>query len=237
MTRQARQARQCLKLWGIVSSVWAALLPPWPARAQEAPLPQVAHPSPPPSANTGSAGNEAATTTVQITAKQFDAFVELVGEARSVVWQHLVADPDLVPLAIAAAEARTDRRSSGKARTIVGFTIAGVGEAAGFVALLSAMGDTNNCGNDTPSYGSCGGIFGGHAAAIGLAIMAVATGVGLAIGIPGIISIAKQSDAENAAVDRYQGPQAPAPPPAYFPTQSTLPSVKSLKVPLLSFAF
>jgi hypothetical protein len=71
-----------------------------------------------------------------LTADQLDAFVELTGDAKPLVWQRLLADPGLVRYAAAAADARLERRASGKTMTIVGFTVLGVGAAAGYGLFL-----------------------------------------------------------------------------------------------------
>lgn len=227
--------RRRFRLWSVPSSILAAvLLLPVPVRAQTTPLPQMAPPSLP--ASDGILGSWAANAPIQITQPQLDAFAELIGEPRPVVLQRLAVDPGLVPLAIAAADARMARKSSGKTRTIVGFTLLGVGEAAGFAIILSTFGDTNNCTNNSYYDGSCGSNMGARYL-IALLVAAAASGVGLGIGIPGIISMARESEVETAAVDRYQNLRLSAPPPAYAPAQSASPSAKTLKVPLLSFSF
>ena len=61
---------------------------------------------------------------------QLDAFAALVGESTSSVAQRTAKDPSLVPLAAKAAEARMRRKHTGKALTIAGFTILGVGSVS-----------------------------------------------------------------------------------------------------------
>jgi len=169
-----------------------------------------------------------------LTAEQFDAFVQLIGEPKPVVWQHLQMDPGLVPLAATAADERMSRKSSGKIRTIVGFSIFGVGLAAGYLIMLSSFSDSVNC--DYSGSSSCGNDISGHLWTAVL-VWAASAGVGLGIGIPGIISMARQSEVETNAVDRYQYPHGMLPPQPYYPAQSVAPSVKAFKVPLLSIAF
>jgi hypothetical protein len=152
------------------------------------------------------------------------------------VWQRLQLDPGLVPLAAAAADARMSRKSSGKTRTIVGFSIFGVGLGAGYVIMLASIIGSADCNNGS-SYNSTCDNNAGSGVIAGLLVMVVATGVGLGIGIPGIVSMARQSEAETAAVDRYQYPFAPPAPTPYYPGQSALPSPRAFKVPLLSFSF
>ena len=166
-----------------------------------------------------------------ITAEQFNAFADLIGEPRPVVWQRLHLDPGLVPFAVAAADARMSRKSSGKIRTAIGFSIFGVGGITGYVIMLSGIGincgyNEDTCGNEVASR-----------MLLGLVIMAVSAGVGLGIGIPGIVSMVRQSSAETTAVERYQYPQVPMPPPSYWPGYSMTPAGHSLKVPLLAFSF
>jgi hypothetical protein len=181
----------------------------------------------------------------RISQAQFDSFAELIGEPKPLLWQRLQLDPGLVPLAAAAADARMSRKSSGKIRTIVGFSIFGVGIGTGYVILLASIVDASNC-NDSynNSYNSCNSGIGSGVIA-GLLVMAISAGVGLGIGIPGIVSMVRQSEAETAAVDRYQYPFAPSPPSLfpspspspYYPGQSALPPSRAIKVPLLSLAF
>jgi|SRR5450631_434424 len=143
-------------------------------------------------------------------------------------------DPGLVPLAAAAADARMSRKSSGKTRTIVGFSIFGVGLGAGYAIMFASILDGANCTN---SYNDACNNNVGSGVIVGLVVMAISAGVGFGIGIPGIVSMARQSEAETAVVDRYQYPLAPQPPAPYYPGQSALPSSRTFKVPLLSLSF
>ncbi len=195
----------------------ATLATPAVTRAQGQPAPSIA---PPASA---------------LTRLQVDAFAELLGEPKDVVWRRLLADPGLVPLAAAAAETRMERKSSGKTMTIVGFTILGVGLVAGYLIVLSGISDGINCGYDSSCSQSNDGRI-----TTGFAVGLVSTGVGLAIGIPGIVRMAKQTEVETEAVDRYQYTgtgQQPIFPPGY---SSALPGGargKALNLSLLSFKF
>ena len=174
-----------------------------------------------------------------LTPTQLEAFVQLIGEPMPVVWQHLVADPGLVPLAAAAADTRTERKSSGKTMTIAGFTILGVGAITGYVIVLLALRDdlnqcaygSDSCGNGNSSDGQI---------KLGVALALVSTGVGLALGIPGIIRMAKQTEVETAAVDRYQFPgwgRPPVNPPWQSSAGPAAVRSKPLSLSLLSFTF
>jgi len=123
-----------------------------------------------------------------------EVFAKLVGEPVAEVAQRLSMNPSIVPFAVVAAEVRRERRGSGKVLTIVGFGILGVGTAAGVTVFLSSL--TANCTND-----GCTGSDGRFR--LGLLIVALSQGVGLALGIPGIVRMASQSDAENEAAARY----------------------------------
>jgi hypothetical protein len=169
-----------------------------------------------------------------ITAAQLTAFAELIGEPKPVVWQRLHDDPGFVPLAAAAADARMERRSSGKALTIAGFTILGVGVVTGYVIMYSGLLSGTDC-----SYGnSCGPntdrILGGLTVAI------LSIGVGTAIGVPGIFRMTKQSDVETQASERYQA-WGTGQPLVYPGSYSQAPSMRSpgrrLDLSLLSFRF
>ncbi len=168
-----------------------------------------------------------------MTAEQFFYFSELVGEPRPVVWQRLQADPTLVPLAVAAADARRERRSSGKTRMAVGFSIFGVGGITGYVVMLSAL--ATECDYDY-DYGtrSCGDRM-GNRFLLGALIVVASAGLGLGVGIPGIVGMARRSEAETAAVDRYQYPRTLMP-SHYARVGSAVPGF-ALKLPLLSLCF
>jgi hypothetical protein len=170
----------------------------------------------------------------RISQAQFESFAELIGEPRPLVWQRLQLDPGLVPLAAAAADARMSRKSSGKTRTIVGFSIFGVGLGVGYAIFLASIFDGANCTN---SYSDTCGNNVGSGAVAGILVMVVSSAVGLGIGIPGIISMARQSEAETAAADRYQYPFAPPPPAPYYPGHSAMPPSRAVKLPLLSLSF
>jgi hypothetical protein len=169
----------------------------------------------------------------RISSEQFSAFAELIGEPRPLVWQRLQLDPGLVPFAVAAADARLGRKSSGKVRTAVGFSIFGVGFIAGYIIMLSAVASAD-CAYD--GTGRCGDDV-GSGVLMGALVMAASAGLGLGIGIPGIISMVRQGEAETAAADRYQFPHMPAPPPAYSWGSPGRSSGHGLKVRLLSLAF
>jgi hypothetical protein len=166
-----------------------------------------------------------------ITRQQLDSFAELLGEPRPVVWQRLQLDPGLVPFAAAAADERMSRKSTGKIMTITGFSILGVGVIGGYVIMLSSIADTG-CTYD----GSCSNDM-GRRLMTGLVVILASTGVGLGIGIPGIVKMARQSEIETDAVDRYHYPGSMGAPMPYAPAQSALSPAKAWKLPLLAFTF
>ena len=150
------------------------------------------------------------------------------------MWQRLLADPGLIPYAAAAADARLERRVSGKTMTIVGFTILGVGAGAGYGLLFWGLAKGMDCGPEATCHPSESLMLGGAA----LMIASIATGC--AIGIPGIIRMVRPSDAENEASGRYQTPGLP-PMPAYpaphsQTSQLRLPA-RQLSAPILSVTF
>ncbi len=147
-----------------------------------------------------------------LTAEQLDAFVELTGDPKPLVWQRLLADPGLVPYAAAAGDARLERRSSGKTMTIVGFTVLGVGVGSGYFLFLWGLSKGVDCGSNYES--SC---HPNESMMLGGVVLAIASvAVGLSVGIPGIIRMVRPSEAENDASGRYQTPGLP-PMPAYPP--------------------
>lgn len=126
---------------------------------------------------------------------QLDAFAALVGESTSTVAQRLSADPGLVPLAAKAANARIQRKHTGKVLTIAGFTIFGLGTAIGFEIMVSSLRSYNCPSNGCPTTGNHG--------LPGLIVMLVSDTVGLAMAVPGIVKLASQSEVETEASARY----------------------------------
>ena len=87
--------------------------------------------------------------------------------------------------------------------------------------MLSSFSDSVNC--DYSGSSSCGNDISGHLWTAVL-VWAASAGVGLGIGIPGIISMARQSEVETNAVDRYQYPHGMLPPQPYYPAQPAYPA-------------
>jgi hypothetical protein len=129
--------------------------------------------------------------TVKLTPQQLESFSELTGDGQNLVFRRLSTNPGMVSLAAAAADARSSRRSSGKAMAIIGFTILGIGDIAASYILLT-----------TPGYPK---IESGHENRIflsaGIALGSIA--VGLALAIPGLIKMARQTKVEDRAMDAY----------------------------------
>ena len=166
-----------------------------------------------------------------ITSSQLDTFAALLGEPEERVEQRLLWDPGLVPLATAAVDARLARKSQGKVMTIGGFTLLGVGVVAGLLVALSGplICWDAACQSEADARAHSGEV-----------IALASVGIGLALGVPGIVMLARQSEAEDKAVDRYQLFGA-GPPPA-FPsgnsrTLSTGSAATTFSLSLCSFAF
>jgi hypothetical protein len=169
-----------------------------------------------------------------LTAEQLDSFVELTGDPKPLVWQRLLADPGLVPFAAAAANARLERRASGKTMTIVGFTILGVGAGAGYGLLFWGLTQGMNCDYASSCKPNESLMLGG------VVLMVASIATGCAIGIPGIIRMVRPSEAETEASSRYQTPGLP-PMPAY-PTSYSQASWlrlagRPISAPILSYTF
>jgi MFS family permease len=175
-----------------------------PAAAQDA------APAPPPPAHA-----------FALRAEQVSSFADVVGEPEGTVVGRLALDPNLVPLAAAAADARDSRKSTGKIMAITGFSILGVGDIVGAVVIAATPGYPNIRSDGWQQVG------------IGLGVALGALAVGLAIAIPGVVKMGKYSDAENAAVEYYErnGPNAR---PNQGPAVSTM---KTTPGRLLSFTF
>jgi hypothetical protein len=169
-----------------------------------------------------------------LTAEQLDSFVELTGDPKPLVWQRLLADPGLVPFAAAAANARIERRSSGKTMTIVGFTILGVGAGAGYGLFFWGLTQGMDCGYASSCKPNESLMLGG------VALMVASIATGCAIGIPGIIRMVRPSEAENEASGRYQTPglpSMPAYPTSYSQARWLRLADRPLSAPILSLTF
>jgi hypothetical protein len=149
---------------------------------------------------------------------QLDAFAALVGESRSAVAWRLATDPSLVRLAARAADARMQRKHTGKVLTIAGFTIFGLGTAIGLEIMVASLGSYNCPSNGCPA--------GGNRGLPGLVVALVSETLGLAMAIPGIVKMASESEAETEASARYHlvaAPRADLPETPIHPTGFLLP--------------
>ena len=162
---------------------------------------------------------------------QLKSFAAMVGEPEALVFQRLSLRPDLMSVAMAAGEVRMDRKRSGKIMTITGFTILGVGVAGGLALVVSGVGA--NCSNDGCSSDD-------RRMQLGLLVAAVGSGVGLALGIPGIVRMSSQSALEDDAVARYRAASSSSVGSIGVVSgmsMSVRPPTMALSWPLLSFAF
>lgn len=238
---RAKSCRRLVLVGSVVATMGAMSMP---AHAEQAPIPNqapastsVAPPVPPPPTVETSPRPSPSTPTPTLTELQLEKFAELLGEPRFVVWRNLQADPSLIRYAAAAADARVERKSTGKTMTIVGFSILGVGAIAGYVIMLEGLTHDLDCA-DTYYNGSCN--HNSDTLVAGLLIAVASVGVGLGIGIPGIVKMARQSEEETEAVGRYQesisgrSMRLPSPSGRPYPPTSF---GQTLDVPILSFSF
>ena len=121
---------------------------------------------------------------------QMKAFADLTGDSPYRISGRFATDPNLLPLAAKAADARMSRKTTGLIMTVVGFTILGAGEIASSVILVT-----------TPGYPDMEGHEGRFLLGAGVAFASL--GVGLALGIPGILKMTRTSEAEERALDAY----------------------------------
>jgi hypothetical protein len=169
-----------------------------------------------------------------ITRSQTDAFADLLGEpVEDVAWR-LRYEPSLIPLAAAAADARLARQNSGKQMMTGGFILFGFGMTLSLGALMSTMPALGTC--DDPCQASPMSAKAKAIDVVGL----VTAALGLALAIPGIVVMARQTDIETEAVNSYQLTESDAP-PKYSPVSShSLPvgsGGKALSFSLWSFTF
>jgi len=156
---------------------------------------------------------------------QMEAFAALVGESTNTVAKRISTDPSLMPLFAKAADARLQRKHTGKVLTITGFTIFGLGTVIGWEMIVASLG-SYNCPN-----GGCPG--GGNHGLPGLLVALVSESIGLAMAIPGIVKLARQSEAETEASERYH----PVAAPYGGSTSSTRMHPTGFLLPLLSGKF
>lgn len=133
-----------------------------------------------------------------MTAEQLEAFAQLVGEPLPAVLGRLQLDPGLLPLAVDAAKERVRRKRSGKWRVAVGFGMVGLGAPVGYIVKESSRSMACDARPDTCDRER------GTRQSTGIIIAVVSAAVGLGIGIPGLVRMGKQSEAEYVAVNRYQ---------------------------------
>lgn len=164
-------------------------------------------------------------TGAELTQRQLDGFASLVGEDEAVVVQRLLRDPSLVPLAAAAADARAARRRTGMAMTIGGFGLMGVGLLVGGAMVISGITPNHDCPYE--GGGNCGSADNDSEVHGGLLVMLASTAVGLGLGIPGIVQLARPSETERDVLERYS---TPSPRPAVRLGRGAV-------LPLLSFGF
>ncbi len=148
---------------------------------------------------------------------QLAAFADLVGQPREEVARRLQLDASLVPVAASAAEARMERKRSGKLRAAVGFGLFGAGGLASALLWSSAFSPAGN-GYDVDA-----------SRAIGAYVAAAGAAVGLGVGISGIVVMARQSQVDNEAVARYRGTARGA--------ALAVPLGPAVRLPLVAIAF
>jgi len=152
-----------------------------------------------------------------MTNEQLTAFADLVGQPHDEVSRRLQLDASMLSVARTAAEARMQRKHAGKMWAAVGFGIFGVGgitSALLWASAFSRAGDGYDVDGDRILLGG---------------VAAVAAAIGLGVGISGIVVMARQSQAENEALDRYRQPPRQAP--------VATPVGHAMRLPVLSLAF
>lgn len=156
-----------------------------------------------------------------LTPEQIILFTDMAGDTESTVSSRLKSDPKLAQLALEATSAYSKRKSSGKTKTIIGFTILGVGDLAGAIIMVTTPGYPTIKDSDKGQFFA------------GMAVGIVTLGVGLALGIPGIISLVKRSDEEWRAMQYYEE----AAPPTKKLDQSSSELGNTISLPLLTYNF
>ena len=192
-----------------------------PAIAQGESLPPQPAPSAAPVPKPAPAPAKQYLANVNLTPEQLESFSDLTGDGKRTVAYRLAQNPDLVPLAASAADARSSRRTTGKILAIVGFSILGLGDITATYILVT-----------TPGYPK---IESGHENRIflsaGIALGSIA--IGLALAIPGLVQMAKPSEVEKQALDAY----APGTREVSYQFQPPQVTGKTVTAPVWSFRF
>jgi hypothetical protein len=166
---------------------------------------------------------------------ELDAFADLVKEAPYFVAGRLYSNPDWLPLASEAAEARMHRLGRGKAMTTVAVPALLIGGAllVGY-AIHEANWDSSRCSQDDQSGCDFHGIL--------LVYGGISLATGLVLGGVGLYDLTRLTDAEYRALDRYAPGSGVRPPPSWTPNSDSFARLggslgKSFRVPLLAFRF
>jgi hypothetical protein len=159
----------------------------------------------------------------KLTPDQMKAFSDLVGDSPGRISARLAIDSNLAQIAIPAANERMSRKRVGTVLTVIGFGILGVGGLVGSAIMVT-----------TPGYPVMSKMSGHmNRFYLGLGIGLASTAVGLAMGIPGIMQMAAESEEEEQARDYY----SPARPELSLKNDPAQVLGKTLAVPLMSLAF
>lgn len=169
---------------------------------------------------------------IVINQQQLDEFAELVGEPSPVVWQRMLDDPRIVPLAITAADTRTRRERSARALFVFGFISIGIGVPT---ALLggAALGLTSSSTNGLDPSDKILGV-------TMLAVALVATVGGAAMAIAGNKKGREKTGVETAAYEQYRSLNAGRVPVLPLPLSANRPNglgTNTVGIPVLSLSF
>jgi hypothetical protein len=162
--------------------------------------------------------------------------VELFEAPREQVIRRLWLDPGLAPLALRALKRGQERRTAGKAMTICGWVVLGVGGALGAWLLLSGYVQSHpfqvsDCDGACQSSASTK-----ETAGIVVGIISVPLGLGLAL--PGMKILRQPSNLESDALRRFQQSEPDRLPDGPRPSLPSAPlSGRALSLPLLGFNF
>ncbi len=132
----------------------------------------------------------------------------------------MAADPELAAVAGPAADRRRSRRSTGLALTVTGFGILIISDLVGAAIIVTTPGYPVIEPSDDDQV------------LLGLGVAAAGAVVGLNIGIPGVVTLARTSEVEAQAYDRYWNiPDATTPLPAAAPAATVPPTSRALDQP------
>lgn len=130
------------------------------------------------------------------TKEQIATFSRMVRQSKAAIAARVESDGAARDLVLRAVEARESRRGTGRALVIAGASLLVIGNIAGPVIVFTA-----------PRYPTVDENIAGRVL-LGLGVSVVSTAVGFALGVPGVLKLARTGDVERQAIEDYREAEA-----------------------------